>query len=146
MDHFFKNIFRICLCGKIWPGICCLAAFSCVLFPDPVVFFLMPPCCLEVSSWWLSVCYQPTCFFVFNVVLSWTHLNAKAKNLDAHPAHVRSGHLPHQFSKLVPVLVDLLYSQGTCKREKTFHFKTSLLTNQQQIVFQLNVKRNTVFM
>lgn len=52
-----------------------------------------------------------------------THLDGKAENLNAHPAHVRSCYLPDQFSKLVPVLIDLLDSQGTCKRAPSLeHF------------------------
>lgn len=40
-----------------------------------------------------------------------THLDSEAEDLDAHPAHVGSCHLPHQLGKLVPVLVDLLHRQ-----------------------------------
>lgn len=52
---------------------------------------------------------------------SFTHLDGEAENLDAHPADVWSCNLPHQFSKLVPVLVDLLYSQGTCTSYTVLH-------------------------
>ena len=62
-----------------------------------------------------------------------TDLNGKAEHLYAHPAHVRSCHLPHQFSKLVPVLIDLLDSQGAC-RDKALSLKFTH-TNQSHNVF-----------
>lgn len=41
-----------------------------------------------------------------------THLNGKAQYLNAHPAHIRGCHVPHQFGKLVPIPIDLLHGQG----------------------------------
>lgn len=46
------------------------------------------------------------------------YLNSKTKDLDSHPSDIRSCYFPHQSSKLVPVLVDLLYSQRAYKQKQ----------------------------
>lgn len=48
----------------------------------------------------------------------WVYLDGKTQDLDPHATHVRSCYLPHQLGKLVPVLVDLLHCQGTCRGEE----------------------------
>lgn len=64
------------------------------------------------------------------------HLDGKAEDLDAHPAHVWSRHLPHKFSELVPVLIDLLHSQSTCSTEtqsvSVCHMNISTMQDKQQ--------------
>lgn len=46
------------------------------------------------------------------------YLDGETQDLDPHATHVGSCHLPHQLGKLVPVLVDLLHCQGTCRGEE----------------------------
>lgn len=48
----------------------------------------------------------------------WAYLDGETQDLDPHATHVGSCHLPHQLGKLVPVLVDLLHCQGTCRGEE----------------------------
>lgn len=48
----------------------------------------------------------------------WVYLDCEAQDLDTHATHIGSCHLPHQLGKLVPVLVDLLHCQGTCRGEE----------------------------
>lgn len=43
------------------------------------------------------------------------YLDGEAQDLYTHATHIRSCHLPHQLGKLIPVLVDLLHCQGTCR-------------------------------
>lgn len=61
---------------------------------------------------------KKVCLTAFTLYSSWhpqqTHLDSEAEDLDAHPAHVGSCHLPYQLGKLVPVLVDLLHCQCAC--------------------------------
>lgn len=46
-----------------------------------------------------------------------SYLDGEAEDLDAHAAHVGRCHLPHQSSKSVSVLVDLLHRQSTWNTE-----------------------------
>ena len=41
-------------------------------------------------------------------------LDDKRQDLDAHPAHVRGGHLAHKGGKRLPVLEDLLHGERAC--------------------------------
>lgn len=44
--------------------------------------------------------------------LDLSYLDGEAKDLDAHAAHIRCGHLSYQGGKFVSVLVNLFNSQG----------------------------------
>lgn len=78
-----------------------------------------------------------------------TNLDGEAQDLDAHPAHVRSRDVPHQFSKLISVLIDLLHSQSACNtKSAAFTFSQtkpssifSVHLRQEITRFQTNTRK-----